>query len=287
MKGSSINSPAHVSKISNFRGLIVMAVLAGIIVAVSVAQARVYRRVDKYGVIHFTNEPDSDERKVNADQFDPVKLEEPMYDIKGSWETTNQVSEVFKKIYDRLHQKKLLDEEEMKAVAEKQKEEEEKNKAKDKSEGKDSKEDSKDGASDSGTATASTGGSSSASEGTAGPKEEKFIKPWWGLKVRDISREDARNLKLEDTTGIIVTEVYPNSPASTAAISAGNIIVEAGISDRTVAIGSTSDFANTSLSLAIDKNVKLTIFDPQNEMTRYIAVTIKNIPEKSLANDWY
>lgn len=262
----------------------VILLLTGLMVfcaAVSPCRARIYKFMDKYGVIHFTNEPQGEEIKVKADLFEPVKLQEPMYDIKGSWDTTNQVSEVFKKIYDRLHQKKLLDEEEMKAMADKQKEEEEK-KAKEKAEGKDG-ETSKEGSTDSATASTGTSGSS----GTEAPKEEKFIKPWWGMKVRDISRDDARSLKLEDAGGVIVAEVYPNSPASSAAVSPGNIIMEAGVDSQTIAIGSVSDFANVSLSLAIDKNVRITVFEPQTEMTKYLSVTIKNIPEKSLANDWY
>lgn len=265
---------------------IVMLLFAILGAWVSPVSARIYKYVDKYGVVHLTNSPEGEDQKVEADRFEPVKLEEPMYDIKGSWDTTNQVSEVFKRIYDRLHQKKLLDEEEMKAMAEKQKEEDER-KAKEKSGTADGGEGGKTDSSGTGTATASTGGEDAKESTAEAPKEEKFIKPWWGIKVRDISRDDARSLKLEDTTGIIITEVYPGSPAASGAVSAGNVIMEAGVDAQTLAIASTSDFANISLSLAIDKNVRLTIYEPQSEMTRYLTVTIKNIPEKSLANDWF
>lgn len=241
----------------------------------SPAEARIYRYVDKYGVVHFTNDPQEAEAGTDMD-FQAVKLKEPRFEVRGAWDSSNDVTRTFRKIYDRLHKKRLLDEEELRQLAEQKKAEEEAMKK---------------------AAAEANGATGEASEvvaqaGEAKPDEAKtpaveeniFIKPWWGMKVRDLSSMEAKKLNLDDN-GIMVAEVYPESPASAAGIYAGQVIVELNVDNRAVVIRKTGDFSGITVS--IDKSIQVVLMDPTSGMTLYKPLVIKNIPNKELANEWF
>ncbi|PKK92171.1 MAG: hypothetical protein CVV64_01775 [Candidatus Wallbacteria bacterium HGW-Wallbacteria-1] len=257
-------------------------VLAVALVAIcNSVEARIFRSVDKFGVVHFTNEPDDSASETDMD-FEAVKLKEPRFEVKGAWDTNNQVSRTFQKIYDRLHQKRLLDEEELRQIAEQKKAEEEARKQEE--------------AAKNGTAEPGKDGEKTVVEAVAGAdkdaktapapavEENLFIKPWWGLKLRGLSQSDAKGLNMDDNNGVLVTEVYSESPAAAAGIYAGQVIVELNVDNRAVVIKGLSDF--TSITVSIDKSVQVVLLDPTSGMNLYKPLIIKNIPKKELAADW-
>jgi hypothetical protein len=247
---------------------------------ISPAFSRIFKYVDQHGVTHLTNQPRENEKPERY--FDPVKLKEPYFEVKGSWDLTNQAGKVFNRIYDRLHKKRLLDEEEMREIAEQKKKEEEE-RLKKEAENKKS-ESGGDGTSETADATAQKDTDQQKGDEKAEEKPE-FIKAWWGLQVKNMTAADAKKLGLPDNNGVLISAVYPNSPAASAAIDVGQVIVEARAGNITTPINSVSDFA--SLNLIIDQSVQVSIEDPVTEMANFKHVIIKNIPDKDLANDWY
>jgi serine protease Do len=49
----------------------------------------------------------------------------------------------------------------------------------------------------------------------------------WGLTVSDVTPQLARQFGLKETTGVVITDVAPNSPAGAAGLQPGDVIVEA------------------------------------------------------------
>ncbi len=67
-------------------------------------------------------------------------------------------------------------------------------------------------------------------------KGEKIERGYLGVYLQDITAELAKNFKLSNTEGALVTEVIPDSPAEKAGIKAGDVIMEfAGKPIKTVA----------------------------------------------------
>jgi serine protease Do len=63
---------------------------------------------------------------------------------------------------------------------------------------------------------------------TSAPMEAPRGAKSFGLAVQDLNRELAQQLGLEDTKGVVVTEVDPDGPASEAGIRQGDVILEVG-----------------------------------------------------------
>lgn len=243
---------------------------------------RIYKYVDQYGVTHMTNRPVED--KQPGEDYNPVKLREPHFEVRGSWDVTNQTSRVFSRIFDRLHKKRLLDEEEMKALAEQKKKEEEERLKKEAAE-KEKNSDDKDLAAKDDKEDNKEGDDKDDTKEAVAPEKVEFIKAWWGLQVKALSGADAKKLNLGDTRGVIITAVYPNSPAASAALAPGQVIVEVRGTGTTSSITDVSSFATQNI--IIDQSIQVTVEDPVSEMTNYKTVIIKNIPDQNLANDWY
>lgn len=53
----------------------------------------------------------------------------------------------------------------------------------------------------------------------------RFIRPWFGAYMRSLSPQLAQQLRLPDTSGVLVILVYDGSPAETAGVRAGDVIV--------------------------------------------------------------
>jgi len=60
-----------------------------------------------------------------------------------------------------------------------------------------------------------------------GPGGEEEAEQAWGLTVSNITPDVAQQLDLENTRGVVVTEVDPEGPASDAGIQAGDVITQA------------------------------------------------------------
>jgi serine protease Do len=60
-----------------------------------------------------------------------------------------------------------------------------------------------------------------------GPGGEEEAEQAWGLKVSNITPDVAQQLDLENTRGVVVTEVDPEGPAGDAGIQPGDVITQA------------------------------------------------------------
>lgn len=94
------------------------------------------------------------------------------------------------------------------------------------------------------------------------PEIEKNL----GLVVQDITPDIARHLNIKDKTGVIVTDVYPGSPADEAGIRRGDIIKEIGRKQ----IRNTKDFKEAMRSVNVKEGVVMLI--KRENMTFYVAV---------------
>ncbi len=83
-----------------------------------------------------------------------------------------------------------------------------------------------------------------------------------GLTVQEITPDIARSLGLENTGGVVVTTVEPESPAANAGLRRGDVILE--VSSK--AISSAKDFRALTKDLAKDKPVLLLVRREKNTM---------------------
>ncbi|MBI4745677.1 MAG: DegQ family serine endoprotease [Deltaproteobacteria bacterium] len=89
-----------------------------------------------------------------------------------------------------------------------------------------------------------------------------------GMNVQDITPEIARYLSLEDTTGVIVTEVEDDSPAANAAIGRGDIIKEV----NRVTIKTLSDYKK---AIKATKGNKVLLLVKRGDSTLFVTVKVK------------
>ena len=68
----------------------------------------------------------------------------------------------------------------------------------------------------------------------------KVVRSWLGIGINDISTEIARGLQLDNTDGVLVSEVTPNSPAEKAGVHEGDVI----LSMDGIAAGGVAKFRN-------------------------------------------
>ena len=58
----------------------------------------------------------------------------------------------------------------------------------------------------------------------AAVRDGRIIRPWLGLKGQAVDADVARTLGLERPVGVLVTEIYPDSPASEAGLKRGDLV---------------------------------------------------------------
>ena len=64
------------------------------------------------------------------------------------------------------------------------------------------------------------------SEAEAAPEEAKSSDEWRGLEIKEITPNLARQLRLPETDGVLITEILPESPAEIGGLRQGDIIIE-------------------------------------------------------------
>jgi len=90
-----------------------------------------------------------------------------------------------------------------------------------------------------------------------------------GLTVKDLTKELAASLRIKDTTGVVVTEVKPDSLASSAGIQRGDLVREV----NGIKIAKAEEYEKTLSTIKKDKVVRLLI--KHGESSRYVAIKVE------------
>ncbi len=101
--------------------------------------------------------------------------------------------------------------------------------------------------------------------------EGQIVRPWLGIKGQSVSSDIAKSLELDRPVGVLVTEIYPDSPADGAKLRRGDVVLmfegrevfdEAGLKflAATLASGDTANL--TVLRSGKETNVKVEVSPP-------------------------
>lgn len=61
---------------------------------------------------------------------------------------------------------------------------------------------------------------------TEGQQKREITKDWRGLKVEDLTAENIQRFELEEKSGVVITDIQPNSPAEDSGILPGEVVIE-------------------------------------------------------------
>ncbi len=106
----------------------------------------------------------------------------------------------------------------------------------------------------------------------------KVTRSWLGVTIQEINPDMARGLKLDETSGILVSDVVKDSPAGRAGIEDGDVIV----SMDGEAAGSVPQFRNRVASTKPGETVKLEIM--RENSTRTVSVKLEEKPADEVAS---
>ena len=106
----------------------------------------------------------------------------------------------------------------------------------------------------------------------------KVTRGWLGVSVQDITEEIAKSLKLKNTRGALISDVFKGDPADKAGIKAGDIVIE--IAGRK--IKNTHELLQIVASFPVGKKVEAKVF--RNERVKVFNIVIAERKEgKELA----
>jgi len=95
-----------------------------------------------------------------------------------------------------------------------------------------------------------------------------YARSWLGIQVKSISPKEARALNLQGQHGVLVTGVFPDSPASTGQVLAGDVIM----SFNKQPVRSASDISLYSSMSGVKKEVELKIWRNKHEITKHVVL---------------
>ena len=95
---------------------------------------------------------------------------------------------------------------------------------------------------------------------------------WIGIKIQSNNKDVARDLKINDNQGVIVSEVTENSPAAKAGINAGDVILSLGKTE----ISNSKDFSRLVAESPIGKKITLVLLRGQQVKT--VNVMVQEMP---------
>jgi serine protease Do len=110
----------------------------------------------------------------------------------------------------------------------------------------------------------------------------KVTRGWLGVSVQDVTDEIAKNLKLKDTGGALVSEVFKGDPADKAGLKAGDLITEVNGKK----IKDTHELLLTIASFHVADKIEVKALRDGQEKTFHIVVTErKDQPEIASARE--
>ncbi len=105
----------------------------------------------------------------------------------------------------------------------------------------------------------------------------KVVRSWLGIGINDISNEIARGLELDNTDGVLVSEVTLNSPAEKAGVHEGDVI----LSMNGTAAGGVAKFRNRVATTSPGTQVELAILRDGKRQT--VKARLEEKPEDEVA----
>lgn len=108
-------------------------------------------------------------------------------------------------------------------------------------------------------------------------KKGKVTRGWLGLGIQPLTKELAESFELKDVKGVLVNEVYQESPAAKAGIKPGDIIIRVGGKD----VEDTHDLQAIVASSAIGTFVPIDVIRDRKSIT--FKVKIEEMPAEEVA----
>lgn len=103
-------------------------------------------------------------------------------------------------------------------------------------------------------------------------EEGKVIRPWVGVSIQDVTQQIAEYYQLEEAKGTVVAEVLPGTPAESAGLQRGDVILE--VNEQPVE--DAQDFINKIQETQVGDNVMLLVH--REGGARLIGVTVGERP---------
>jgi len=100
-------------------------------------------------------------------------------------------------------------------------------------------------------------------------KNGKLVRPWLGIRGQSVSQDIATSINMESPSGILVNQVYPNSPAHIAGIKIGDVILS--VNNQNVNAPETLDFRIATLETG--KTADVLLFRKNKMLNIYIKLT--------------
>ncbi len=111
-------------------------------------------------------------------------------------------------------------------------------------------------------------------------KEGRVIRAWLGVSIQELNQDLAGSLGIDDIEGILVADVVEDSPAESAKLQAGDVIIK--VNDDKV--NDPSELQLNISSRAPGENVKLTII--RDKKTKVVSVKLDELPgDTSIAEE--
>ncbi|MFC1657127.1 DegQ family serine endoprotease [Candidatus Moduliflexota bacterium] len=104
-------------------------------------------------------------------------------------------------------------------------------------------------------------------------KHGKVVRGWLGVSIQDIDRNLADAMDLPSVSGVLVSDVTEDSPASKAGVRRGDVIMEVNGSE----VNSPDRLRNLIATMGAEAEVVLTVF--RDGETQKITVDLEGIPE--------
>ena len=109
----------------------------------------------------------------------------------------------------------------------------------------------------------------------------KVTRGWFGVSVQEITEDLAKSLKLKDTKGALISDVFDGDPADKAGIKAGDIVVE--INDKE--IKDTRELLRIVASLPVGERVKVKVLRDGKEKNFQVVIAERKEREELVSKE--
>ena len=108
--------------------------------------------------------------------------------------------------------------------------------------------------------------------------EGRVIRAWLGVNIQELNQDLSQSLGLDDVDGVLISDVVEDSPAETAKLKAGDVIIKVNNED----VETPSELQINISSRSPGETVRLTLV--RDQKVKNISVKLEEIPgERTLA----